>query len=194
MPARYRPAAMLLGGILALISVAVLQPAQAAEDDFDFELTELVSDEVLTFEELSLILPLVVHVWAPDCPHCKVHMPYAAALYEKLDLSEVNYITLAVSGSEEEVEDYLEERELDFPVLWWASGEYTERWEELGWPTTYVFAPGGVYVGWCDILGPAYITEMQELIERAEELGYSDAELGLDDLRYKSSRSGSSSE
>jgi len=184
----------LSGGALALVLCAA-PPAHADDDqDFSFKLTELRSGEVLTFEDVSALKPLVVHVWAPDCPHCKVHMPYVASLYETLDLSEVNFITLAVTGTDYQIEDYLDERDLDFPVLWGGSGDYGDTWEDLGWPTTYVFAPGGIYIGWCDILGPAYVTEVQDLIEQAKELDYSGSELGLDDLRYKSSRSQSSSE
>jgi len=188
-----RAAAVVLAGLLALgLAALAPSPAIATEDDYSFDLTELQSGAEVIFEELSRAKPLVVHVWGPDCPHCRVHMPYVAALYEKLDLSEVNFLTLSVTGTEEEIEDYLEERELNFPVLWGASGDYGDAWESQGWPTTYVFAPGGDLVGWCDILGPAYVTEMQELIEQAKSQGYSDNELGLDDLRYKSSHSRSS--
>jgi len=189
-----KAAVIALAGLLVLgLGALVRRPALAADDDYSFDLIEVKSGEELTFEELSRTRPLVIHVWGPDCPHCRVHMPYVAALYEKLDLSEVNFLTLSVTGDEEQIEDYLEERELDFPVLWGASGEYSDAWEAEGWPTTYVFAPGGEFVGWCDILGPAYVTEMQELIEQAKSLGYAENELGLDDLRYKSSRSRSDS-
>lgn len=186
-------AMLLLGAALAPAVGTVPAVRADQDDDYSFELTELRSGDVLTFDDVSALKPLVVHVWAPDCPHCKVHMPYVAALYEKLDLSEVNFITLAVTGTDDEIEDYLDERDLDFPVLWGASGDYGDGWEKLGWPTTYVFAPGGIYVGWCDILGPEYVTEMQELIEQAKDLSYSGSELGLDDLRYKTSQSRSSS-
>jgi thiol-disulfide isomerase/thioredoxin len=185
-----RLAVIVTAGLLALgLGALALRPAAAAEDDYSLDLVELQSGEEVTFEDLCQTRPLVIHVWAPDCPHCRVHMPYVAALYEKLDLSTVNFLTLSVTGDEEEIEDYLEERELDFPVLWGASGDYGEAWEELGWPTTYVFASGGEYVGWCDILGPAYVSDMQELVEEAKSLGYAENELGLDDLRHKSSRS-----
>lgn len=178
-----------IGGLLILTMAALLvgvAPAVADSDDYDFELTEMYSDEVLTLADLTNGMPLVVHVWGPDCPHCRVHMPYAMALYDKLDLDKVNYMLLSVTGSTDEVREFLEERELDLPVLIGDSGEYGDGYLEEGWPTTYVFAPGGELVGWCDILGPAYITTMQDLIDQAIDSGFADSTLGLDKLRNRS--------
>ena len=181
---------LIVGGWSAIaLLLPIGFPAEAADDSYDFELTELTSGDELTFADLTYNLPLVVHVWGPDCPHCRVHMPYAVALYEKLDLSEVNYLTLSITGNEDEIADYLEERELELPVLWGESGDYGEGYEEEGWPTTYVFAPGGELVGWCDILGPAYVTQMLDLIEQAKGAGYTESTLGLDALRHGRSRS-----
>lgn len=186
---RWLIAAVALGLLGTIALLADPRGAYAADDEYDFELTEVLSDEVLSFDDLTYVKPLVVHVWGPDCPHCRVHMPYAMALYEKLDLSEVNYIMLSITGTKDEIVDYLAERELELPVLSGESGEYGEGYEEEGWPTTFVFAPGGDFVGWCDILGPAYVTQMLELIEQAEGAGYSESTLGLDDLRRGHSRS-----
>ncbi|MBN2082943.1 TlpA family protein disulfide reductase [bacterium] len=173
--------------ILTMAALLVgVAPAVADSDDYDFELTEMYSDEVLTLADLTNGMPLVVHVWGPDCPHCRVHMPYAMALYDKLDLDKVNYMLLSVTGSTDEVREFLEERELDLPVLIGDSGEYGDGYLEEGWPTTYVFAPGGELVGWCDILGPAYITTMQDLIDQAIDSGFADSTLGLDKLRNRS--------
>ena len=118
-------------------------------------------------EMARVIIPSSIAVWGPDCPHCRVQMPYAAALYDRLDLAEVNYVTLSVSGTEDEISEYLDEHDLTFPVLWGESGEYGDGYEQEGWPTTFVFAPGGELTGWCDICGPAYLTEMMDLIAEA---------------------------
>lgn len=181
---------VIASGLCALgLLLVIVRPAAAADDAYDFELTELASGERLTFADLTYGVPLVIHVWGPDCPHCRVHMPYAVALYEKLDLTEVNYLMLSITGDEDEINDYLEERDLELPVLWGESGELGEGYEAEGWPTTFVFAPGGELVGWCDILGPAYVTQMLELIEQAKGAGYSESTLGLDALRQARSRS-----
>ena len=148
-------------------------PARAEDcPDFSFDCPELFSGDDFTFADLTEEKPLVVHVWAPDCPHCLVQMPYAAAFYnKKLDRDEVNYVSFSILGSEKEIRGYLDEHELTFPTLVGEDGEYSEDWEEEGWPTTYVFATGGVYIGWCDTTGPAYLTEMKELVECALAAG-----------------------
>lgn len=151
-----------------LLAAAMLSGAAlASEPSYDFSLTELTSGEVLTLAALTDDRPLVVHVWGPDCPHCRVQMPYAAALYDRIDLDEINYVTLSITGSEDEIGEYLDEHELTFPVLWGESGEYGGGFEEEGWPTTFVFASGGEMIGWSDICGPAYLTEMLDLIAEA---------------------------
>jgi thiol-disulfide isomerase/thioredoxin len=138
-----------------------------AEQPYGFSLTELTTEEELDLELLTDGKPLIVHIWAIDCPHCKLHMPYVAALYNKLDFDEVNFITLAMTGDPEDTKDYLQEKSLEFAVLWAPSGDYDKRFEKHGWPTTFVFAPGGSYIGWCDTNGPAYITEVLELVAQA---------------------------
>jgi thiol-disulfide isomerase/thioredoxin len=151
----------------------------ANEDDYHFSLTDLASGEIVTLEDLTIDLPLVVHVWGPDCPYCRTHMPYADALYKKLDPAEVSFVAFSITGEKDEITDYLDEHELEFRVLVLENGEYGPSYEEQGWPTTFVFAPGGEFVGWCDTVGPAYITQMLELIAEA---GGSTAALARDPL------------
>jgi len=141
------------------------------KDDYFFECEDLHSGERVSLDELAEELPLIVHVWGPDCPHCRAHMPYTAALYGKLDLESVRFVALSITGDEDEIMEYVEERELEFPILYGEGGEFTELFEEEGWPTTFVFAPGGGFVGWCDTQGPSYITEMLALVDDAAEAG-----------------------
>ena len=49
------------------------------------------------------------------------------------------------------------------------SGEISEFYTDKGWPTTYVFAPGGKYVGLCETTGTKYITEVMSMLEKAEK-------------------------
>lgn len=162
------PATVLLANSPAAVAAAAAAD-NAADADYSFELRELFSDEDVSFADLVKDKPLVVHVWAPDCPHCLRQMPYAAALYRKLDLAAVSYVTLSITGDKPDILAYLEETELTFPTLWGEDGEPGAGYFEAGWPMTYVFAPGGAYYGQCDILGPAYLTEMRDLIKDAAE-------------------------
>lgn len=171
------PVALGDGALLALhslISVVVLlliSTTTMAQDDYFFECEELHSGETVSLDDLADELPLIVHVWGPDCPHCRAHMPYTAALYGKLDLESVRFVALSITGDKDEIMEYVEERELEFPILYGEGGEFSELFEEEGWPTTFVFAPGGGFAGWCDTQGPSYITEMLELMDDAGEAG-----------------------
>ena len=87
-------AALIQAWLIPVVVACVLffgAPAWAGQP-YDFSLTELTTEEELDLELLTDGKPLIVHVWAIDCPHCKLHMPYVAALYKKLDFDEVNFI------------------------------------------------------------------------------------------------------
>jgi len=154
---------LLIAGLLALGT------AQAASSSrFQFELEELFSGEVLTMELLTEGKPLVFHVWGPECPHCQRQMPYFELFTQKADPDEVNIVTCAMGANQYEALAYMDSKDLHFPVLLGNSGELGDGFTELGWPTTFVFAPGGTYVGWCDTQGPSYISDMLELVEEAK--------------------------
>jgi thiol-disulfide isomerase/thioredoxin len=142
-------------------------PAKPQAEPLSFKLPEIVSGKTFTQAQLSDGIPLVVHVWAPDCPHCIRHMPYTLALYKKLDLDAVNFVTISMSKEKQPVLDFIKEKDLPFPVLYEGSGELGPKYGDDGWPTTYVFAAGGKLVGICDTQGPSYITEVQDLVKRA---------------------------
>jgi thiol-disulfide isomerase/thioredoxin len=159
-------ALLILAGVVTLLLISATAMAQ---DDYFFECEDLHSGETVSLDGLAEELPLIVHVWGPDCPHCRAHMPYTAALYDKLDLESVRFVALSITGEKDEIMEYVEERELEFPILYGEGGEFSELFEEQGWPTTFVFAPGGGFVGWCDTQGPSYITEMLALVDDAGE-------------------------
>lgn len=137
---------------------------------YEFILKEIATDQELDNEVLTNGKPLVIHIWAPDCPHCKRHMPYVAALYKKIDVEVVNFVSCSMSNSKSETEKFIHDKKLEFPVLLESSGKIGDGFSEEGWPTTFVFAPGGEFVGWCDTNGPAYLTEVLELVEQANEM------------------------
>ena len=153
----------LLGGLLF-----VAAPASAGSEKYAFTLTEAVSDTTLDLAELTQDKPLVFLVWSPECPHCQRHMPYVAALYKKLDLEQVNFVTCAVDAPVREALDYLESKDLSFPVLDGNKGELGSGFTSQGWPTTFVFGPGGSFIGWCDTTGPNYVTEVLDMLDHAK--------------------------
>jgi thiol-disulfide isomerase/thioredoxin len=154
----------------AVIALAVLAgqfaPARAA--DYSFELTDVISGEQVTAESSTEGKPVVVHIWSANCPHCRIHMPYAAALYDRLDPGTAGFVSICVDSTADEAREYIAERELAFPVLMGSSGHLGEDYLELGWPTTFVLNSDGSLAGWCDTQGPEYITEVLELAGQSQ--------------------------
>ncbi|MCC7478717.1 TlpA family protein disulfide reductase [bacterium] len=157
---------MLLLALLAAV-LCTAQAAWAGSEKYAFRLTEASSDTTLELDQLTEDKPLIFLVWSPECPHCQRHMPYVAALYKKLDLEQVNFVTCSVDAPVREAVEYLESKNLSFPVLDGNKGELGSGFTSQGWPTTFVFAPGGRFVGWCDTSGPNYVTEVLDMLEHA---------------------------
>jgi thiol-disulfide isomerase/thioredoxin len=143
-----------------------LAPASAASARYDFRCEELSTGETLSMAQLQ-DKPLIVHIWAPECPHCQRHMPYLVAFYRKLDVDKVNFVTCAMDASAREAERYVNAKRLTFPVLLESGGKVSESFSSKGWPTTFVFAPGGKLIGTCDTQSSSYVSEMLDLVDKA---------------------------
>lgn len=138
-------------------------------DKYAFDLTELGSDAKVDKAALTEDKPLVLFVWAPDCPACLRHMPYAVALYRKLDLEQENFTSIAMSDDERDVTSVIEEKHLNFPVLSSESGSIGNGFEYDGWPTTYVFRKGGKLEGMIESSGNDYIDDVLDALRSAQE-------------------------
>ncbi len=163
---RGRLATRLTASLLVLCAVLLGTSGKAAEK-YSFRLEEIRSGERMELADLTADKALVFHIWSPECPHCQRHMPYCAGLYKKLDLERVNFYTCSMSDDKESAVEYLDGKSLDYPVFYGPGGSMSDGLTGNGWPTTFVFAPGGKFIGWCDTQGPSYITEVLELVEKA---------------------------
>ena len=149
------------------------QPGQASEgragtrDKYAFHLSAMVTDAELDKPALTQDRPLVLFVWAPDCPACLRHLPYAQALYKNLDLEKVNFMSLAISDSQDEVKEVMDDKGLEFPVLWSGSGTIGDGFEYDGWPTTYVFKQGGRLQEMVESTGSAYMKDVESAVAAA---------------------------
>ncbi|MCB1219943.1 MAG: TlpA family protein disulfide reductase [Planctomycetales bacterium] len=161
---------MVLFAVFALCSSAYAQGTRrTTEKDYTFKAREIESGKMLEFSELTADKPLVLHVWAPDCPHCQRHMPYLSSLYKKLDHEKVNFVTYSVTGKTNDAQSFLKKRNLEFPTICLSNGSFSKDLKDGGWPNTMVFGVDGKLVGSCDINGPSYVETMEKLVEKAEE-------------------------
>lgn len=78
--------------------------------------------------------PVLVHFWATWCPLCRLEEDSIQGL-----AADHSVITIATtSGGAAEVQSYLTEKGLDFPVLLDEAGSIGRQWEVKGVPTSFV--------------------------------------------------------
>lgn len=83
--------------------------------------------------------PVLVHFWATWCPLCRLEEDSIQAIAQDHAV-----LTIATtSGDAAEVQAYLDENGLNFPVLLDESGEIGRQWGVRGVPTSYVLDAEG---------------------------------------------------
>jgi thiol-disulfide isomerase/thioredoxin len=79
--------------------------------------------------------PLVIHFWATWCPTCKLEAGNIQRVSKKYDV-----LTIAVkSGSDLEIQKYLQENDLDFKVINDKDGFYSNMFKISAFPTTFIY-------------------------------------------------------
>jgi len=97
--------------------------------------------------------PLIVHFWATWCPTCKVEIDNFNTLSKEFDI-----ITIAVnSGSNEELANFMREKNLDFPLINDTNAILAKKFAITAYPTTFIFDKEGKVafseVGYSSTLG-----------------------------------------
>jgi thiol-disulfide isomerase/thioredoxin len=84
--------------------------------------------------------PVLVHFWATWCPVCRAEQGSIAAIAR----DDANVVTVAMqSGAPQEVARYLQEQQLDFPVVNDADGRIAAAWGVHAVPASFIVAPDG---------------------------------------------------
>ena len=88
----------------------------------------------------------MINFWATWCPPCREEMPAIQAVYE--DYQEQGFVVLAVNttfqDNEFDVNDFVDEYNLTFPILLDKSGEVSQQYQLRGLPSTYFVDQKGV--------------------------------------------------
>jgi peroxiredoxin len=121
----------------------VLLPESAAVGSRapDFELTNLANQTVRLSKLRGKIV--IINFWATWCEPCKVEMPFFEELYRRpqstLEILAVNFDEPA-----QQVEQFVDEYQLSFPVLLDPGGDVQSLYRVRGYPTTFVVDEAGV--------------------------------------------------
>lgn len=79
--------------------------------------------------------PLLIHFWATWCPVCKIEAPNIQKISE-----EYNILTIASqSGTDEEIQNYLKENNVNFKFINDKDNTYTEKFNITVFPTTLIY-------------------------------------------------------
>jgi thiol-disulfide isomerase/thioredoxin len=102
-------------------------------DSYSFK---LLDDSTFNFDKDK---PILVHFWATWCPTCK----FEAANIEKIS-KDYQVITIAVqSGSDFDIQNYLDEHNLNFKVVNDEYGYFSNKFNIKAFPTTLTYDSNG---------------------------------------------------
>ena len=88
---------------------------------------------------------IFVNFWATWCPPCRAEMPDMQKLYEEQDVPvEILAVNLtATERSEEDIESFVQDFGLTFPILMDINSEVTEKYKVQAYPTSYMIDSEG---------------------------------------------------
>lgn len=112
--------------------------------------------------------PVFLNFWATWCPPCRREMPAMQQLYarrgEEFELLAVNYLE-----NRNQVAAFMDELELDFPVLMDVSGDVNSRYGVWSYPTSLFLDTSGVVRG--RFIGELTPQMMEDFIDVIVEYG-----------------------
>ena len=110
----------------------------------DFELITLEGDSISLSELRGKAI--LVNFWATWCPPCRSEMPAMQQVFSDYDPDD--FIILAINTTYQDhagdVNAFVLEQGLTFPILLDDSGEISERYQVNSMPTSYFIDPDGI--------------------------------------------------
>lgn len=109
----------------------------------DFTLTT-TQGEVITLSELRG-QPVIINFWASWCLPCRSEMPAMQEMYHQYQANdfEILAINTTYQDQPDQVESYIQELGLTFPVLFDLNGEVANRYQVSALPTSFFIQPDG---------------------------------------------------
>lgn len=107
-----------------------------------------------------------LNFWATWCGYCDQEMPDLQKIYEEND--DIVVLAVSVMETQEEVETYVDENGLSFPVVLDEEGMMGSLYLVRGMPTTYFINKEGVILG--SIPGMLTFEQMNDVLNQMREL------------------------
>ena len=85
----------------------------------------------------------VVNFWASWCPPCVEEIPSLNSLREQMQGQPFELITINYAESAKTIHEFMQKVSVQFPVLLDPKGMTAQRWNVIGFPSTFVIGPDG---------------------------------------------------
>jgi peroxiredoxin len=85
----------------------------------------------------------VVNFWATWCPPCVEEIPSLNRLREQMQGQPFELITINYAESAKTIREFMQNVSVQFPVLLDPNGMTAQRWNVIGFPSTFVIGPDG---------------------------------------------------
>ena len=153
----------LLGGLILFSSSAPKKGPVIGSAVEDFQLPGLNEQTVSLSQYRGKIV--LLNFWATWCVPCKEEMPLLQRIYQSSG-DKLVVIGINSQESEKDVQEFLDENQISFPIGLDASGELSRKFLINGYPTTFLIDSKG-------ILRNLHIGELKEdlLLGYLSELG-----------------------
>ena len=97
--------------------------------------------------------PVLIHFWATWCPICTLEHDSIESIAR-----DYNVITIALnSGDVPELKQFMQDEQLQFPVVADVEGDIAASWSVKGVPSSFIISPGGqiafIEVGYTSEIG-----------------------------------------
>jgi thiol-disulfide isomerase/thioredoxin len=84
-----------------------------------------------------------LNFWATWCPPCRSEMPDMEKLYQRFKNEGLEFLTVNIQENKRDVEAFMKEYKLSFPVALDSQGEVATAYGIRGIPTTYIISKDG---------------------------------------------------
>jgi peroxiredoxin len=144
--------ALTLVVVLAWVNRDRLNPVVVGTSAPGFQVPDLAGNPV-SFDDYRGKVVLV-NIWATNCPPCRQEMPSMQRLYEAVESDDFEILAISVDGDigalgpsgfmGGDVQAFVDEMELTFPILRDPSGAIQETYQTTGLPESFLVGRDGV--------------------------------------------------